>query len=50
MRYPETMNEQHVAWPNQGQDPGWAESAEKLRNLDADVVHFAPDTKILRRH
>jgi glyoxylase-like metal-dependent hydrolase (beta-lactamase superfamily II) len=45
--HPETMNEQHVAWPNQGKNPGWKGSAEKLKNLDADVIHFAHDTRIL---
>jgi glyoxylase-like metal-dependent hydrolase (beta-lactamase superfamily II) len=46
---PETMTEDHPSWRAQGANAGWTESADKLRALDADVTHFAHDTKILQR-
>jgi len=44
----EEMTEQHRAWHAQGANPHWFESMEKLKRIDADVLHFAHDPDILR--
>lgn len=45
--HPEDMREDHPAWFAQaGAHPGWFESAEKLRGIGADTLHFAHDRRI----
>jgi glyoxylase-like metal-dependent hydrolase (beta-lactamase superfamily II) len=50
-QHPEKMREDHPTWHAQaGAHPGWAESAAKLRALDADNYHFAHDRSVGHRH
>jgi glyoxylase-like metal-dependent hydrolase (beta-lactamase superfamily II) len=46
--HPEEMTPEHPAWHAQGANEGWTESVEKLRRLDADILHFAHDPDVYR--
>jgi glyoxylase-like metal-dependent hydrolase (beta-lactamase superfamily II) len=46
--HPEEMTPEHPAWHAQGANPGWTDSVEKLRRINADVMHFAHDPAVYR--
>jgi N-acyl homoserine lactone hydrolase len=46
--HPEKMTPEHATWNAQGAGEHWFESADKLKAIAADVVHFAHDPAIWR--